>query len=117
MKVDRITPSRDMSIRNFPRWGGGRPNLGFGTTGSRSIRSDVPESPTLGSNRSRSDALIRQLYCLFVNTAIKRLDAFFIGTPCIVHSTTDIFVLLFTVINNFLRLFFFSDFNLQIWMS
>ena len=29
---------------------GGRPNLAFGTTGSRSIQSAVPENPTLGSN-------------------------------------------------------------------
>jgi len=29
---------------------GGRPNLAFGTTGSRSIRSAVPKNPTLGSN-------------------------------------------------------------------
>jgi len=29
---------------------GGRPNLAFDTTGSRSIQSAVPENPTLGSN-------------------------------------------------------------------
>ena len=37
-----------MVIRNFQD--GGRPNLAFGTTGSKSIRSAVPENPTLGSN-------------------------------------------------------------------
>ena len=52
-------PSHDHKFRNIccPEiWSfeifqdGGRPNLAFGTTGSRSIGSAVPENPTLGSN-------------------------------------------------------------------
>jgi len=48
MKVDRITHSWDMVIRNFPT--GGRPPLGFGPTGSRSVRSAVLENPTIEPN-------------------------------------------------------------------
>jgi len=45
MKVDRITHSRDMVIRNFPSR-----HLGFGETGNSAIRSAVPENPHLEPN-------------------------------------------------------------------
>ena len=60
MKVDRITHSRDMVIRIFQD--GGRPNLGFGTTGSRSIRSTVPEKPTLGSNTKSIGSPVAEIW-------------------------------------------------------
>ena len=62
-----------MVIRNFPS----SRHLGFGETGSRSIRTAVPENPTLGSNTKLIGRPVPEIWPfeIFQDVRVGRRDA------------------------------------------